>query len=58
MCRDVEDMLLWTQTNSGKFSVKSLHNALELGSFVSFPSRSIWNSWVQLKISFFAWEAM
>ena len=27
---DVEDMVFWTETKSGKFSVKSLYYALEL----------------------------
>ena len=43
MCGDVEDTVLWTETKSGKFLVKSLYNALELGNSSSFPSRSIWN---------------
>ncbi|RVX04134.1 Dynamin-related protein 5A [Vitis vinifera] len=53
-----DDVVFWTETKSGKFSVKSLYNALELGSFSLFPSNCIWNLWVQPKISFFAWEAM
>ena len=28
---DVEDMVFWTETKSGKFSVKSLYLALEAG---------------------------
>ena len=28
---DVEDMVFWTETKSGKFSVKSLYLALEVG---------------------------
>ena len=27
---DVEDMVFWTETKSGKFSIKSLYYALEL----------------------------
>ena len=30
---------------------------MELGNLVSFPMRIIWNSWVQPRMSFFAWEA-
>ena len=51
VCGDVEDTVLWTETKSGKFSVKSLYNVLVLDDSSSFPSRSIWNSWVQPKIS-------
>ena len=57
VCGDVENMVFWNKTKSGKFLVKSLYYALELGSSSSFPSSCIWNVWVQLKISFFAWEA-
>ena len=46
------------QTKNGKFSVKYLYNALELGDSSSFPSNCIWNVWVQPEISFFAWEPM
>ena len=53
---DVEDLVLWTDTKSGKFSVKSLYNALELGDSFSFPSSCIWATLrVQPMISFFAW---
>ena len=38
------------------FSVKSLYRALQLVSLASFPSKIIWNSCVQPKLSFFAWE--
>ena len=31
MLGDVEDMVFWTETKSGKFSVKSLYLALEAG---------------------------
>ena len=54
---DVDDMVFWTETRSGKFSVKSLYLALEAGCPSLFPSSCIWNVWVQAKISFFVWEA-
>ena len=57
VCGDVEDMVFWTETKSGKFLVKSLYYALESGKPSLFPSSCIWNMWVQPKISFFAWEA-
>ena len=54
---DVDDMVSWTETKSGKFSVKSLYFALEAGCPSLFPSSCIWNMSVQPKISFFEWEA-
>ena len=57
VCDGVEDVVFWTETKSGKFSVKSLYNALEPCSPSLFPSNCIWNVWVQPKVSFFAWEA-
>ncbi|RVX05286.1 hypothetical protein CK203_020231 [Vitis vinifera] len=51
---DVEDMVFWTKTKSGKFSIKSLYYALKPGSPSLFPSSCIWNVWVQPKISFFS----
>ena len=54
---DVNDMVSWTETKSGKFSVKSLYFALEAGCPSLFPSSCIWNVNVQPKISSFAWEA-
>ena len=54
---DVEDMVVWTETKSGKFLAKSLYFALKADCPVLFPSSCIWNGWVQPKISFFAWEA-
>ena len=53
---DVDDMVVWTETKSGKFLVKFLYLALEADCPVLFPSSCIWNGWVQPKISFFAWE--
>ena len=41
----------------GFFPIKSLYRALQPVSLVSFPSKIIWNSYVQPKLSCFAWEA-
>ena len=57
VCGDIEDMVSWIKTKSGKFSVKSLYYALELGNPSLPPSSCIWNVRVQPKISFCAWEA-
>ena len=37
VCRHEEDKVLWIEMKSGKFTVKSLYNALELDSLISFP---------------------
>ena len=54
---DVDDMVVWTETKSGKFLAKSFYLALEADCPYLFPSSCIWNVWVQPKICFFAWEA-
>ena len=54
---DVDYMVVWTETKSGKFSTKSLYLALEADYPYLFPSSCIWNVWEQPNISFFAWEA-
>ena len=38
---DVEDMVSWIETKSGKFSIKSLYVALEAGGSSLFPSSFI-----------------
>ena len=47
----------WIDSKDGVFSVKSLYRALQPVSLASFPSKIIWNSCAQPKLSFFAWEA-
>ncbi|KAL6343024.1 hypothetical protein AAG906_017044 [Vitis piasezkii] len=42
VCGDVEDVVFWTKTKSGKFSVKS-STMLESGNPSLFPSNCIWN---------------
>ena len=54
---DEEDRVRWLVSKDGNFSVKSLYKVLESDSSVCFPMKIIWNSWVQPKISLFAWEA-
>ena len=53
-----EGKVWWTETKSGKFSIKSFYKVLESDSSVYFPMKIIWNSCVQPKVSFFAWEAL
>ena len=54
---DEEDRVRWMDSKDGVFSVKSLYRALQPVSLTFFPSKIIWNSCVQPKLSFFAWEA-
>ena len=55
--REEEDRVIWTTSNGGAFSVKSLYSILELEGSSMFPSESIWRVRVPPKIAFFAWEA-
>ena len=55
---DEEDKVWWTKMKNDKFFVKSLCKALKSDSLVYFPMKIIWNSCVQPKVSFFAWEAL
>ena len=45
------------ESKDGVFSIKSLHRAMQPVSSALFPSKIIWMSCAQPKISFFAWEA-
>ena len=45
-------------SKDGVFYVKSLYRALQPVSLASFPSKIIWISCAQPKISIFAWEAL
>ena len=40
---DVDDMVIWTETKSSKFSAKSLYLSLKADCPVLFPSSYIWN---------------
>ena len=53
----VEDKVIWRETKYEKFSVKSLYKLLVSSFPASFPSSSIWNVYVQPRVSFFGWEA-
>ena len=53
VCKDVEDSLIWSVTKSGKFTIKSLYNVLELDLGGSFPMSGIWILRVQPKVNFF-----
>ncbi|RVX14074.1 hypothetical protein CK203_011217 [Vitis vinifera] len=54
---DEEDRVRWVKSKDGVFSVKSLYKALQPVSSTLFPSKIIWRSCTQPKISFFVWEA-
>ncbi|RVW56477.1 hypothetical protein CK203_072483 [Vitis vinifera] len=55
--REEEDRVIWTASNDGAFSVKSLYSMLEWGGSSMFPSERIWRVRVPPKVAFFAWEA-
>ena len=48
---DEEDKVRWVESKSGVFSVKSLYRALQPVSSAFFPSKIIWMSYAQPKIS-------
>ena len=54
--RDEEDNVLWIESKSRNFLVKTLYLALESGGLISFLMSIIWNSWVPPKVGFFAWK--
>ena len=55
--REEEDRVIWTASNDGTFSIKSLCSILERGGSSMFPSKSIWRIRVPPKVTFFSWEA-
>ena len=55
--REEEDRVIWTASNDGAFSVKSLYSMLERGGSSMFPGERIWRVGVPPKVAFFAWEA-
>ena len=52
--KEEEDKVILTGSKNGKFSIKALYSALELGSTTLFPTSVFWNSWVPPKVGFFA----
>ncbi|KAJ9705268.1 hypothetical protein PVL29_003364 [Vitis rotundifolia] len=57
MLVDLEDRMLWKETKSGEFSVKSLYGALETRNATLFSWNIMWNLFVSSKGGFFTWEA-
>ena len=55
--REEEDRVIWTASNDGAFSVRSLYSMMEPGGSSMFPSERIWRARVPPKVAFFAWEA-
>ena len=54
---DTEDLEEWVDTKSGIFSVRSFYSSLASRGVNRFPHSMIWNSWVPVRVNFFAWEA-
>ena len=50
---DEEDKVKWMASKNGDFSVKSLYRTMQPGSLAFSPSKIIWNSCVQPKLSLF-----
>ena len=50
---DQEDRMDWRLTNGGRFSVKSMYQALSSESTIQFHGLIVLRSWVQPKVSFF-----
>ena len=53
---DIEDSVEWVDTKSGIFFVRSFDSLAGTG-VDHFPHSVVWNSWVPVRVSFFAWEA-
>lgn len=51
---DLEDRMLWKETKSGEFSIKSLYGALDARNAIPFSWNIIWNPCVPSKVGFFA----
>lgn len=52
-----EDKLMWKEFKSVVFSVKSFYHIFVPERSERFLSSNVWNSWMPVKMSFFAWEA-
>ncbi|RVW76360.1 putative ribonuclease H protein [Vitis vinifera] len=55
--REEEDRVIWTASNNGAFSVRSLYSMMEPGAFLCSLVERIWKVRVPPKVAFFAWEA-
>lgn len=51
----LKDERLWSLDDENGFFVKSMYNAMDQRTSLSFPSLFIWNKDVPSKISFFMW---
>ena len=49
----MKDRVVWKETKSGIFTVKSLYSAVEPGNTVRFPRNIIWSLYVPPKVGFF-----
>ena len=54
--RREDDVMIWTGSKEGVFSVKSMYRLLQGGVGRSFPWRGVWRSLCPLRVSFFVWE--
>ena len=58
MSHDLEDRVQWAMSKSGKFSIKSLYDALEPGDVVLFQGISFRALALLRGCVFFTWEVM
>ena len=50
--------MIWQVSKSDKFTVRSLYFSLTNCRIEAFPSSIVWNTWVPLKVDFFAGEVL
>ena len=53
----MEDKIRFKGSKNEAFTMKSMYRVLDCSPHVVFPSRSIWNPVIPLRMGFFAWEA-
>ena len=57
ICSKAKDVMVWTASKNGLFTVKSNYNLLVRENEGHFPRNLVWNSHIPTKVSFFAREA-
>ena len=54
----VQDVMVWRLLKEGTFLVKSFYSSLVGCYLKGFPISMVWNPWMSMRVSFFAWEAV
>ena len=56
--KGTKDVMTWQLSKGDTFIVKSFYSSLA-GCFLKrFPTSIVWNPWVLIRVSFFAWEVI